>query len=122
MTRFRKVGVKKNFTFRSVPCNGIYRFRSGAFHHCTFLTRCKHVRQNGKLHYVSSLLNAKCESLNAMHRMRTVCDKWRDNLVGPEDQVLGKSSPTRQPQREKQEDAYYFCHVPQNIASQQLGI
>ena len=88
----------------------------------TFLTRCKHARQNGKLRSVSPLLNAKCESLNAMHRMRTVCDKWRDNLDGREDRVVGKSSPTRRPQREKREDAYYFCHVPQNILSRPLGV
>ena len=54
--------------------------------------------------------------------MRTVCDKCRDNLDGPEDQVLGKSSPIRQPHQEKQDDAYYFCHVPQNIASRRLGV
>ena len=62
--------------------------------------------------------------------MRTVYDKCRDDLDGREDQVVGqsspqvvgKSSPTKQPWREKQEDAYYFGHVPQNIVSRRLGI
>ena len=49
-TRGPTVGVKKSL--RSVPCNGIYCFRSVAFHQRTFLTRCKHVRQNGKLRSV----------------------------------------------------------------------
>ena len=118
-----KAGVKKgNVPFPFLSLQRYLPFPFRCISTVYFLTPCKHVRQNGKLRSVSSLLNAKCESLNARHRMRTVCEKCRDNLDGREDQIVGKSSQMRQPQREKREDTYYFCHVPQNIVSRQLGV